>query len=190
MLLLGLPAKAQNLDNKLIPTEVSLAVQKALSFFPELDNYSIEFVFKKQLKTCVMQAQPKIKTIFSKKENRHYKVIMSRNLLMKDTTMILEQLPFDILVGWFAHELGHIMDYKERTSMNLISFGFNYLTSTPFLKRSERKADSYAVKHGLAVQLIQTKNYILYKSDFTAAYKSKIEELYPSPEDITAWGEE
>ncbi len=189
-LLLYTHINAQNLSNKNIPNEVSLAAAKALSFYPELDDYQIDFVFKKSLNNRVMQAQPKFKTLLANKQNRQYRIMMSKNLLMKDTTMILDQLPFEILVGWFAHELGHIMDYKERSSINLVRFGFNYITSTPFLKRSERKADAYAVKHGLGDQLIKTKNYILYKSNFTTAYKAKIEELYPSTEDITAWSQE
>jgi hypothetical protein len=180
----------QNLSNKVIPTEVLIEVQKALSFYPELDDYKIEFEFKRKMKNCVMQAQPKVKTFFSKKENRQYKILMSRNLIMNDTSMVLEQLPSEILVGWFAHELGHIMDYKERTSFNMIGFGFKYLTSRPFLKRSERKADALAVKHGMGGHLIKTKRYILFNSKFTKEYKAKIKDLYPSPEDILAWAED
>lgn len=190
MILLLANANAQNLSNKSIPQELSEEITQALSFFPELDDYSIDFVYKRKLKNCVMQAQPKIRTFFAKKEKRHYKVLISKNLSMKDTTMIVNQLPKEILVGWFAHELGHIMDYKERTAFNMIGFGFKYLTSTSFLKRSERKADALAVKQGMGGHLIKTKKYVLFKSRFTKEYKAKIKDLYPSPEDIVALAEE
>jgi hypothetical protein len=183
-------ANGQNVENKTIPAELSDEITQALSYFPELDNYSIDFVYKKRLKNCVMQAQPKIKTLFAKKEKRHYKVLISKNLVMIDTSMVVNQLPNEILVGWFAHELGHIMDYKERTAFNMIGFGFKYLTSTSFLKRSERKADALAVKQGMAGHLIKTKKYVLFKSKFTKEYKAKIKDLYPSPEDIVALAEE
>ena len=182
--------RGQNISNKKIPVEVEAAVIQALTFFPELDDYSIEFKFRNHLNNRVMQAQPKISTLFRSKEKRHYKITMSRNLEMNDTTMTVDQLPYDILVGWFAHELGHVMDYKDRTSANLIRFAAKYLTSKPFIKKSEKRADTYAVGNGCAKEIINTKKFILFKSKFTKEYKAKMKDLYPSPEDITAMVEE
>ncbi len=178
--------QSQNLSNKIIPAEVYQEVAQALSFFPELDDVHITFKFKKHLKNRVMQAQPRIKTFFKSRDKRHYKIVMSHNLQMSDTTMTLNELPSDILVGWFAHELGHVMDYKDRTGLNLVGFAVKYLTSVPFLKRSEKKADLLAADRGLGKHLIKTKRFILFKSKFSRAYKAKIKDLYPSPEEITA----
>lgn len=180
----------QNISNKNIPAEVKDAVVQALSYFPELDNYTIEFKYRNHLKNRVMQAQPKISTLFKSKEKRHYKITMSKNLEMNDTTMTVDQLPFDILVGWFAHELGHVMDYKDRSAGNLIRFGAKYLTSKPFIKKSEKRADALAAGNGCGKELINTKKFILFKSKFTKEYKAKMKDLYPSPEDITAMVEE
>ncbi len=185
ILLIG-ELRAQKAIYKIYPKEVEKSVLQALSFFPELDNYSIEFKFRKSLKSRVMQAQPKIKTFFKSREKRHYKVTMSKNLVMKDTTMTLEQLPHDILVGWFAHELGHIMDYKDRSAGNLLGFAIKYLTSKPFVRHSELRADALAAHKGCAKHLIRTKKFILFDSRFSKEYKAKIKELYPSPEEITA----
>ncbi|QSE98305.1 hypothetical protein [Fulvivirga lutea] len=182
--------QSQNLSNKTIPLEVKDAVTEALSFFPELDEYAIEFKYRNKLKNRVMQAQPKIKTFFKGREKRHYKISMSKNLVMNDTTMTIDQLPHSILVGWFAHELGHVMDYKDRSAGNLIKFAFKYLTSKPFLKRSELRADALATDKGCGNHLIKTKKFILFRSKFPKEYKAKIKELYPSPEDITAMAEE
>lgn len=180
------PVYAQELSNKTIPAEVEQAVIQALAYFPDLDSYSIEFKYRKKLKNRVMQAQPKIRTLLRNKTKRHYKITMSQNLVMKDTVMSITELPNEILVGWFAHELGHIMDYKDRSSGNMIKFGLKYVTSKPFIKSSELRADALAADNGCAKHLIKTKRFILFKSRFTKAYKNKIKELYPSPEDITA----
>lgn len=177
---------AQKAVCKIYPKELEGPVLQALGFFPELDDYSIEFKFRKSLKNRVMQAQPKIKTFFKGREKRHYKVTMSKNLVMKDTTMQLDQLPHEILVGWFAHELGHIMDYKDRSAGNLLGFAIKYLTSKPFIKHSELRADALATDNGCAKHLISTKKFILFDSRFSKEYKAKIKELYPSPEEITA----
>ncbi len=133
-----------------------------------------------------MQAQPKIKTLLKHKSKRHYKITMSRNLVMKDTVLSITSLSDKVLVGWFAHELGHVMDYKDRSSGNMVKFALKYLTSKPFLRSSELRADALAADNGCAHHLIETKNYILFESRFTTAYKSKIKELYPSPDDISA----
>ncbi len=185
ILLIG-ELQAQKAAYKTYPNEVQESILHALSFFPELDDYSIEFKFRKSLKNRVMQAQPKIKTFFRSKEKRHYKITMSKNLVMKDTTMTLDQLPLEILVGWFAHELGHIMDYKDRSAGNLLGFAIKYLTSKPFIKHSELRADALAADNGCAKHLIRTKKFILFDSRFSKEYKAKIKELYPSPEEITA----
>ncbi|MEQ8924295.1 MAG: hypothetical protein RLO81_00695 [Fulvivirga sp.] len=191
LLLIGIScAQGQVLSNKVIPVEVKEAVVEALSFFPELDDYAIEFKYRNKLKNRVMQAQPKIRTLFSGREKRHYKISMSKNLVMNDTTMTIDQLPHAILVGWFAHELGHVMDYKDRSAGNLLKFGVKYLTSKPFLKKSELRADALATDKGCGNHLIKTKKFILFKSKFPKEYKTKIKELYPSPEDITALAEE
>ena len=183
---LSLTTQAQRLDNKVIPNEVYKPVVKALSYFPALDDYTIEFKFKKTLKNRVMQAQPQIKTLLKGKKNRAYKIVMSRNLFMSDSSATLDQLPHDVLVGWFVHELGHIMDYKDRSSANMFGFAINYITSKPFLKRSEKRADTYATENGGGKELLKTKKFILFKSKFPKEYKAKIKDLYPSPEEITA----
>lgn len=181
---------AQSNINKTIPEVVQKPIEEALSFFPELENYAIEFKFKKKLNNRVMQAQPKIKTFFKSKEKRQYKITMSRNLAMNDTTMTVDELSDDILVGWFVHELGHIMDYKDRSAGNMLKFAVKYVTSKPFLKRSELRADALAADHGGGKHLIKTKRFVLFKSKFTKEYKAKIKELYPSPEDIVALAKE
>lgn len=182
--------RAQTWSNKEIPLELKSPIEEALSYFPELSSYHVAFKFRKRLKNRVMQAQPKIRTLFNGKAKRHYKITISRELVMKDTTMTITQLPQEVLVGWFAHELGHVMDYKDRSALNLIGFAINYLTSKPFLKKSELRADYLAANNGCAKELIRTKRFILFKSKFTKEYKSKIRDLYPSPEEITAMLEE
>jgi len=51
--------------NKSIPPVIETTVLKALSHYPQLKNTNIRFVFKKNIKGSVMQAQP----VFSTKGN-------------------------------------------------------------------------------------------------------------------------
>lgn len=179
----------QNLEkfatNKVIPNEIRELTLEALSYFPDLINTKIDFQFKNNIHGSVMQAQPKVGSLFMhSKENRAYKIKISRNLFLEDNPIPIEQLPDDVLLGWIGHELGHIQDYIERGSMNLLGFGVKYYLSNSFVTKAEIAADSYAVAHGLGEKIIATKNFVLNHDQIPLAYKQKIEALYLSPGEI------
>ena len=179
----------QNLEkfatNKVIPNEIRELTLEALSYFPDLINTKIDFQFKNNIHGSVMQAQPKVGSLFvHSKENRAYKIKISRNLFLEDNPIPIEQLPDDVLLGWIGHELGHIQDYIERGSMNLLGFGVKYYLSNSFVTKAEIAADSYAVAHGLGEKIIATKNFVLNHDQIPLTYKQKIEALYLSPGEI------
>jgi len=171
-------------ENKKIPKVIEKEVLKALSFYPELQSVSINFVFKQNIKKSVMQAQPRIETMFNKKENRGYNINISSLFKLTHTAIPIHQIPADIMIGWIGHELGHIMDYHNRTIFGMIRFGFGYLFSTKYIQQAERVADTFAVMHGLGHYIIQTKNFILNHAELPEKYKQKIARLYLSPDDI------
>ena len=170
--------------NKKIPALLEKEILKALSYYPELKHTSIDFIFRDNIKNAVMQAQPRVKSIFNDKSSRIYKIKISRYIQLKEGLINIEDVPEDILVGWIAHELGHVMDYLDRSSIQMLGFGIRYLTSKPFLKLAERNADSYAITHGLADHIVKTKNYILHNANMPNDYKDRIDELYLSPEEV------
>jgi hypothetical protein len=148
-------------ENKKIPKVIENEVLKALSFYPELQNVSIHFVFKQNIKKSVMQAQPRIETMFTGKKNRGYNINISSLFKLTHTAIPIHQIPTDIMIGWIGHELGHVMDYHNRNVFGMIRFGFGYLFSTKYIQQAERVADTFAVMHGLGHYIIQTKNFIL-----------------------------
>jgi hypothetical protein len=170
--------------NKKIPPIIKKSVLIALSHYPELLETPIEFVFKQDIKGSVMQAQPKFITLLQGKEGRAYQINISSTFKLTHSALPIHQLPQDIMVGWIGHELGHIMDYENRSTLGLLKFGFGYLFSEKYLKRAEIIADTYAVNHGLGGYIIKTKEYILDHTDLSEAYKAKIARLYLSPDDI------
>lgn len=166
------------------PESVANEVEIALSHFPELAEVAIEFKFKNKIRKSTMQAQPEFWSFFRSKKNRKYKVLISESFLIGDSIYYTKNLPSKVLVGWFAHELGHIRDYQGRSGLNLIGFGLGYLFSENAMKRAERAADSYAVAHGLEDYIIATKNFILNEANFPEIYKNRIRRYYLSPEEI------
>jgi len=170
--------------NKKIPAIIEKNVLKALSFYPELKNTAIKFVFKKRLKGSVMQAQPFFRSLLQRRTNRSYRINISALFRLTHTVTPIHQLPEEIMIGWIGHELGHIMDYESRSNRGMVAFGYNYLRSGKYVKQVEVIADTYAVNHGLGSYIIATKRFILDHAELPQAYKDKIARLYLSPDDI------
>lgn len=168
--------------NKTIPKIIENEVLKALSFYPELHETPIDFVFRRNIKRSVMQAQPKIGTMFGAK--RGYNINISALFRLTTSAIPIHQIPPDIMVGWIGHELGHVMDYENRNVVGMMRFGIGYLFSSKYIKQAERVADTYAVNHGLGSYIVKTKHFILNHANLSEKYKSKIARLYLSPDDI------
>ncbi|TKK68518.1 hypothetical protein FC093_10365 [Ilyomonas limi] len=178
------PELLQNKHNKQIPAVIEQNVLTALSFYPELKNTIIRFVFKTNIKTSVMQAQPVFTTLLLKRKNRRYRINISAQFKLIHTQIPIQQIPDEVMIGWIGHELGHILDYERRSNTGMVSFGLGYYFSADYVKSAERVADTYAVERGLGKYIIATKRFILDHAELPQAYKNKIARLYLSPDVI------
>lgn len=180
-----IPLSLYNLHIKhTYPESVAKEVEIALSHYPELADVAIEFKFKNKIRKSTMQAQPELWSFFCGKSKRKYKVLISESFRIGDSIYFTKNIPSNVLIGWFAHELGHIRDYQERSGFNLITFGLGYVFSERAMKRAERTADAYAVAHGLETYILATKDFILNEANFPELYKRRIRRFYLSPEEI------
>lgn len=171
-------------QNKQIPTLIEKNVLKALSFYPELKNTKISFIFKTNIKTSVMQAQPVFTTLLCKRKNRRYRINISANFKLINAQMPIEKIPDDVMIGWIGHELGHILDYEGRSNAGMVSFGYRYYFYPAYVKQAEMVADSLAVEREMGNYIIATKRFILNHAELPQAYKDKISRLYLSPDVI------
>jgi len=170
--------------NKHIPSVIEKSVLTALSFYPSLKDVHINFKFKKNTGSSIMQAQPVFNTLLLPRSQRTYQINISAMFKLTHAAIPIHQIPENIMIGWIGHELGHIMDYERRSNWNIITFGVSYVLSKRFIKKVEIIADTYAVNYGLGQYIIDTKRFILEHADLPQAYKDKIAELYLSPDDI------
>jgi hypothetical protein len=162
----------------------------ALSFYPQLAEVPIEFKFKKNIRKSTMLAQPHFWSLFRPKGKRKYMVLIGEKIQISDREFATADIPKDILIGWLGHELGHIMDYCNRSSFNLFWFGLKYTLSDRYLMTAERAADSFAVDHGMESYILKTKDFILNNADISENYKKKISKYYLSPKEIMVLIEE
>lgn len=131
-----------------------------------------------------MQAQPKWKSLFRSRGNRSYIVLISKRFKVENSLFTIDEIPSDVLVGWLGHELGHVMDYRARSTFDMIFFGLKYLYSHAHIQEVERAADDYAVRHGMGEYIIKTKEFILNHTSLSERYKKHMRRFYLSPEEI------
>lgn len=165
-----------------IPESIKEEAKIALSYYPELEHTVIQFKFKKKIKKSTMQAQPVFKSLFSKKKS--YLILISEQFVIGNTKYETKNIPKDVLIGWLGHELGHVMDYENKSALGLIWFGIKYVFSKNHIKKAERTADTYAVYSGMEDYILKTKNFILKQAGIPEKYRKRIKTLYLSPEEI------
>ncbi len=170
--------------NKVIPAVIEEHVLRALSYYPELEETAIHFVFTDKLEKSIMAARPTIGSLLKKRQNRTYKVLINPAFKLGYEVESINQIPDSVMVGWLGHELGHIMDYEHKNIWGIIGMGISYSLSKNYIREAERVADSYAVDRGMGAYLVAKKSFILDHTELPQAYRDKIEALYLSPEDI------
>ncbi len=154
---------------------------EVLAKFPALEYSSVHLVHG-ALKGATMNARPVISDLF-KPQNRRYQVIVAKHV--RDSgSMRVADLPKEVLKGWFAHELGHIMDYRNQSSLQMVLFGLKYLASDSFRRQAEHVADQYAIRYGFHSEIISAKEFILENELLTPAYKDKISKYYMSIDQV------
>lgn len=175
--------------NKKYPSKLKSEVEKALSYYPELDDVAIEFRWGVFTQHSFMLAQPKVSTMLRNKKHRKYQIIMRKKFFLKNKRVPNRRIPSEVIIGWLGHELGHIVDYKPRSNWNLMWFGIRYYLSKEFLIKAEITADLNAVKHGLINELIVSKEFGRNPMFFPWNYINKLNKLYPSIASVQSWND-
>jgi hypothetical protein len=153
-----------------------------LAEYPELQDRPI-YLRKTSMKRSTMRAQPIINGAFLRRAKRHYRVDFSNHL---DVTqhVVIQDLPKEVVVGWFAHELGHIVDYLNRPVLGMISFGLGYALWSRYMRKAERVADTLAVAHGFGAEVRATKQYLLEHATLPPHYKQRLKRYYLSADEL------
>lgn len=171
-------------DSLCYPIALEKAVLAVYPAFKKLHANKILIRFDDGTGDAFMQAQPLFSDIFAIKENREYIINVKPVFNTGADSILVHELPDTVLQGWLAHEMGHLMDYRERTGIELIVFGIQYSLFDDYVAAVERAADVYAIEAGFANHIIATKEFILKDGVFPEWYLEKIEDFYLSPKDV------
>ncbi|MCA1764492.1 MAG: hypothetical protein LC664_16080 [Flavobacteriales bacterium] len=150
--------------------------------YESLHDFNIELE-QKPVKKSTMQAQPVVtfKGFFTGIKTYRIKV---GEFVRDSDSLRVEQVPCEVLKGWFAHELGHVVDYAPYSNFGMIGFGLKYISSNKFKRKAEHRADQIAIDHDFHNEILATKVFILENDLLEDAYKEKIMKFYMSIEDV------
>lgn len=142
-----------------------------------------------KIKGSTMQAQPIIRPSSFIRGQLDYRIRLAEYVRDSDE-MRVDELSDEVLIGWFAHELGHVVDYLDRSSIQMISFGIQYLSSAKFRRQAEHRADQIAAKHGFHKEVLETKKFLFHHDMIDPVYRAKMQKYYMSIDELNDWVEE
>ena len=125
---------------------LELAVNIALSHYPELKGHKFKIKYKKNVRHPVT-ASWAFGNVFKSRKKHTYILLLSENVFVK-------RLPLNGQVGVFGHEMAHFKYYSEKPSIHMLWWGIKYVTSKKFHRQFERDADKTTIEHGLGNQLL------------------------------------
>lgn len=138
--------------------------------YPEIKNVSVDLVFTKN-KRHMMWARPRIGSFFAKKMK--YIVFVSSDTMYSG---FIDTLSTDAILGWYAHELGHVVDDEHRGRFGTIWMGIQYLFFSKGRTRIEYRADKIAIEHGYGCELLASVN--ISRKHLPAWKRKQVERFY------------
>jgi hypothetical protein len=148
--------------NKNIADSLKLPFFVALSYYPEL--YAAKIDVESKMMFTTMEARPSTPSVFRKKRKRVYKIFIN-NRKGTNKGVNLAKLNFNTRVGFFGHELAHLLSYQMRNGAQLVGMGFKYVFSKKYKRLLERQTDLETINRGLGFALYESKKLILKSDD-------------------------
>jgi len=170
--------RSQFSNNKFLYEKYELQILIALSFYPELKHTTISFR-RRELKTT-MVARPKGIEVFRGKGKRHYIIYIND---FPSAKVSPDSVSFNAQVGVIGHELAHVVDYEQISSLKMLFVGFSYLNKK-FRAKFERATDLRTINHGLLWQCYDFALYVHNSKNAPAEYITYKKKFYMSPKEI------
>lgn len=132
-----------------VPPKHEEPIFLALSYYPELTDIAIEFVFKK-IKTT-MATRPTIGSYLKRTGNRKYRILINDNKEGFDG-ILFENIPYNGQIGIVSHELAHIVDFEHRNTWQLLGVGVKFMNKKGRAS-FEKTIDLLTIYKGMGWQL-------------------------------------
>lgn len=169
---------ANAVTNKEVLPAYELETYMALMHYPELKD--IKIVIKSKDLNSTMVARPKGLNVFRRKGHRKYIIYINNTPSVK---VPVDSVSFNAKIGVIGHELGHVLDYDNKSSLRIIANGFGY-ASKKFRAKFERATDQRTIDHGLGWQCRDWSYYVYHYKNTPPEYLEYKKKVYMSWEEI------
>lgn len=149
---------------------------KAKIRYKEIQCVDIKLRFSKGM-FFTMRASVKINSLFNKKR----KYIVYVNFRRKD---VLSKLSENDLIGWFGHELAHIIEYETMSNFELFLFTIKYLFNPKFRFSVEKRINVFTCNNVFSKELFGVWKKFLSLDDISKKYKEYVKKCRPDWKDI------
>ena len=170
--------RSQFNNNKFFYEKYELQTLVALSFYPELKDTEISFR-RRKLKTT-MVARPKGMNVFRGKGKRHYIIYIND---FPSAKISPDSVSFNAQIGVIGHELAHLVEYQNISSLKMLYVGLSYFNKK-FRAKFERATDLRTINHGLLWQCYDFALHVHNNSIAPTEYINYKKNFYMSPKEI------
>lgn len=157
----------------------------ALSYYPELRDVEIHFLYKKAL--IPLSSRPYLPSMFKPRDQWVYRIIVSSESMQSMDPILLKNLPFNAQVGILAHELGHTLHYQKYGFWQMMKFAILYAFNGKFRATHERSTDEQVIYHSLGWQLFDYAKFVRTDPTTIEGYESSkdfLDKNYLTPAEV------
>jgi len=144
--------------NKILIPQFALQTLIALSYYPELKDTHIKFIYEPAVST--LATKPTFPGIVLSSNKRTFIIIISDSSTSQIEPIMLAKMDFNAQIGIIGHELSHVADFEQRSLFSLIGSGISHIFSSRYIDRFEFRTDSICIAHGLGYQLLAWSTFI------------------------------
>jgi hypothetical protein len=144
-------------NKELIP-QFALQTLIALSYYPELVNTHVRFIYRHAYET--LETKPDFPALLNKSGKRSFTVTISDSSIPRIEPILLKNMDFNAQIGIIGHELSHVADFANQTLLHLMGSGIEHVLSAAYIDRFEYRTDSLCIAHGLGYQLLAWSTFI------------------------------
>lgn len=152
----------------------------ALSAYPSLKGVEIKFVSRNISTT--MQCRPRLLSVVLAPNKRRFLMVHNLNT-GRNKGMPLNKLSFNARIGLYAHEIAHIVDYKNMRAWNIAKLGVEYLSKRGRIA-VEHRIDCMVIWVGLGSQIYQYSSEVSGSELISEGYRNRRARCYLKPTEI------
>jgi len=159
--------------------DITETVNETRNRFVKLHNVNIKIAFI-PMSLATMNCRPTIKSFLFPWKKREYVVSVNSREDFSQYTIPISALGKTALMGWFGHELSHILQYERMGFRELIKFPFKYFLDLSFRKNFEVECTKIAREIGFSDEFNEVEKFLRNDQRVHKKYRYRFERLYIS----------